>query len=262
MTCSAPLQPRPSPAAAAKASRGAISLLKAADARVLSLESELRQRDCELEAAREALALAQEAAARREAEAARLAAVISERGPDLDALTWRHRSEANEALILQLNEQVEALTRELAEVQRRAIDRAELEAAHASAAEAESRAAGLAAEREAVVAEVEAMQAALGELQRAAAADAGARARLGRLKAALEDTRTQVGRGCGGGLPVTCGRLVQPLETGGRRRREGPAPLARACMPCTPCRRPRWRGSSAMRRPKWWICASGWRVER
>lgn len=41
----APLEPRPAPAAAAKTSRGAISLIKAADSRILALEAEVRRRE-------------------------------------------------------------------------------------------------------------------------------------------------------------------------------------------------------------------------
>lgn len=47
LTATAPLEPRPAPAAQARTSRGAISLIKAADARILALEAELRRREAE-----------------------------------------------------------------------------------------------------------------------------------------------------------------------------------------------------------------------
>ena len=47
MTATAPLVPQPAPAAQARTSRGAISLIKAADARILSLEAEARRREAE-----------------------------------------------------------------------------------------------------------------------------------------------------------------------------------------------------------------------
>lgn len=48
MTITAPLEPCPAPAAAAKTSRGAISLIKAADSRILQLEADVRRREGEL----------------------------------------------------------------------------------------------------------------------------------------------------------------------------------------------------------------------
>lgn len=153
--------------------------------------------------------------------------MAGERCPDLDVLTWRHRNEAHEALILQLNGQVEALTRELSEVQSRAVDRSELAAAQAAAAEAEARAVAMGQEREGVAAEVEAMQAALAELQREASAEAGARARMGRLKASLEDARTQVHSwrwldGCW--LGVQAGDWLLPLVGAGTACTDGSPP--------------------------------------
>lgn len=59
MTASAPLEPRPAPAAAARTSFGAVSLIKAADSRILALEGELRRREGELAAASQQLAAAQ-----------------------------------------------------------------------------------------------------------------------------------------------------------------------------------------------------------
>ena len=99
--------------------------------------------------------------------------------PPANTCNLRHRSPC----------QVESLTAELVQVQERAVDRGELEAAHAARAEAESRAAGLVAEREGVAREVEGMQAALLRLQAEAAGEAGARTRLSRLRATLESVR-------------------------------------------------------------------------
>lgn len=59
ITLSAPLEPRPAPAAAAKTSRGAISLIKAADGRILQLEADVRRREGELAALNTQLAQAQ-----------------------------------------------------------------------------------------------------------------------------------------------------------------------------------------------------------
>lgn len=50
MAISRPLEPKPSPAAQAKTSKGALSLIKAADSRVLALEAELRRSEGELQA--------------------------------------------------------------------------------------------------------------------------------------------------------------------------------------------------------------------
>lgn len=47
----------------------------------------------------------QDALARRDAEIQRLSAQL-EQGPDVDALAQRYRNDANEAVILQLNQQV------------------------------------------------------------------------------------------------------------------------------------------------------------
>lgn len=87
--------------------------------------------------------------------------------------------------------QVEALTAELAGLQAQAVDRRALEAAQAARAQAEARANALAAERESVAKEVEAVQAALGRLQAEAAGEGAARARLGRLRATLEGVRAE-----------------------------------------------------------------------
>lgn len=51
------------------------------------------------------LTLSQEALARRDAETQRLSAQLAQ-GPDVDALAQRYRNDANEAVILQLNQQV------------------------------------------------------------------------------------------------------------------------------------------------------------
>lgn len=48
MTATAPMEPKPAPAAQARTSRGAISLIKAADGRILALEAELRRRESEM----------------------------------------------------------------------------------------------------------------------------------------------------------------------------------------------------------------------
>lgn len=47
----------------------------------------------------------QEEAARRDGEITRLSGQLSA-GPDVDTLAWQYRNEANEAVILQLNQQV------------------------------------------------------------------------------------------------------------------------------------------------------------
>lgn len=47
ITLTAPLEPRPAPVAAARTSRGAISLIKAADSRILALEADVRRREGE-----------------------------------------------------------------------------------------------------------------------------------------------------------------------------------------------------------------------
>lgn len=85
--------------------------------------------------------------------------------------------------------QVEALTAELVQVQERAVDRGLLQEAQEAARVSEARAAGLAAEREGVAREVEAMQAALRRLQAEAAGEAGVRQKMGRLRAILESVR-------------------------------------------------------------------------
>lgn len=59
LTATAPLEPRPAPAAQARTSRGAVSLIKAADARILALEAELRRREAEGAAQAEQLRQAQ-----------------------------------------------------------------------------------------------------------------------------------------------------------------------------------------------------------
>jgi hypothetical protein len=155
ITLSTPVQPRPAPAAAPKTSRGAISLIKAADSRILALEAEGRRRDAELDAVLEQLQQAkvggckpdahpaaaggcdtsgarlpcssqqhssrptlqaqqivlrclahadQDAVTRRDGEIQRLSVQL-ERGPDVDELAQRCRTEANEAVILHLNQQ-------------------------------------------------------------------------------------------------------------------------------------------------------------
>ena len=188
----------------------------------------------------------QDALAQRDAEIERLSALVA-RGPDVDRLAQQYRTEANEAVILQLNQQarqlgswrpgrssqgftetpvfeingapwvtwrvvawcegfgrlmgcirvcvalvqVEALTSELVEVQRRAVDRGDLEAAQQAQRQAEARASSLAAEREGVAREVEAMQAALVRLQQESAGEGAARQKLGRLRSTLEGVRAE-----------------------------------------------------------------------
>lgn len=151
MTATAPLEPKPAPAAAQRTSRGAISLIKAADGRILALEGDVRRREAEAAALQAQLVQAQvgcrvrrggggavgclplvahtrgtqpgagraycccctpsrpctrqEALARRDAEIARLGAAAAA-GPDVDGLAQRARNDANEAVILQLNQQV------------------------------------------------------------------------------------------------------------------------------------------------------------
>ncbi|PRW50911.1 basal body [Chlorella sorokiniana] len=190
MTITAPLEPRPSPAAAAKTSRGAISLIKAADSRILQLEADVRRREGELSELSGRLAQAQDAMARRDVEIQRLSVQLAQ-GPDVDALAQRYRNDANEAVILQLNQQVEALTAELTSVQERAVDRRTLEAAQQAQREAEARANALAVERESVAREVEAMQAALVRLQQEAAGEGAARRKLGALRSTLERVRAE-----------------------------------------------------------------------
>lgn len=69
------------------------------------------------------------------------------------------------------------------------MDRGLLQEAQEAARVSEARAAGLAAEREGVAREVEAMQAALRRLQAEAAGEAGVRQKMGRLRAILESVR-------------------------------------------------------------------------
>lgn len=71
------------------------------------------------------------------------------------------------------------------------MDRSALEAAQAVAAQAEARANALAAEREGVAREVEAVQAALVRLQAEAAGEGVARQKLGRLRSTLEGVRAE-----------------------------------------------------------------------
>lgn len=87
--------------------------------------------------------------------------------------------------------QVEALARELAEVQQHAVGRASLAAAEQAQRDAETRAEAQALEREGMAREVEEMQTALVDLQRQAAAEGAAQKKLARLKATLEDVRSQ-----------------------------------------------------------------------
>lgn len=86
---------------------------------------------------------------------------------------------------------MEALTAELMSVQERAVDRGTLEAAQQAQREAEARANALAAERESVAREVEAMQAALVRLQQEAAGEGAARRKLGTLRSTLERVRAE-----------------------------------------------------------------------
>ncbi|KAL4853675.1 Centrosomal protein [Chlorella vulgaris] len=188
--CTAPLEPRPAPAALAKTSRGGISLLRVADTRIASLEAAVRRQDAEAQDLQEKLQQAQDGLARREAEIARLSGLVAA-GPDVDRLAQQHRTAANEAVVLQLNQQVELLTGELSELQRRAVDRGTLEAAQQAQQQAEARASALAADRESVAREVEVMQAALVRLQQEAAGEGAARQKLGRLRATLEAVRNE-----------------------------------------------------------------------
>lgn len=80
---------------------------------------------------------------------------------------------------------------ELTGVQQRAVDRGTLEAAQAAQREAEARANALAAEREGVAREVEAMQAALVRLQQEAAGEGAARRKLGALRSTLDSVRAE-----------------------------------------------------------------------
>lgn len=59
MNLSLPVQQQPAPSAAAKTSRGAVSLIKAADSRILALEDEMRRQEAEREAVQEQLRQAQ-----------------------------------------------------------------------------------------------------------------------------------------------------------------------------------------------------------
>lgn len=132
----------------------------------------------------------QDGLARREAEIARLSGLMAA-GPDVDRMAQQHRTAANEAVVLQLNQQVELLTGELSELQRRAVDRGTLEAAQQAQQQTEARASALAADRESVAREVEHMQAALVRLQQEAAGEGAARQKLGRLRATLEAVRNE-----------------------------------------------------------------------
>lgn len=75
--------------------------------------------------------------------------------------------------------QVDALTQELTDLQRRAVDRGVLEAAEETRRQAEARAQAVEREREGIAAEVEEMQNALTRLQQEAGAETQARVRQG-----------------------------------------------------------------------------------
>ncbi|EIE18515.1 hypothetical protein COCSUDRAFT_49237 [Coccomyxa subellipsoidea C-169] len=100
--------PRPAPGSPAG---GGIDLLKAANTRVASLEAAMRSRDGQLAAAQAELQAMQEAVEKREVEIVRLGAEAATIR-DVDVTALQYRSEAQENLILQLNEQLEARLRE------------------------------------------------------------------------------------------------------------------------------------------------------
>lgn len=89
--------------------------------------------------------------------------------------------------------QVEALTQELTDLQRRAVDRGVLDAAEEARVQAEARAQAVEREREGIAAEVEEMQKALARLQQEAGAENQARVRQGARGRAC-------GMSCGGSM--------------------------------------------------------------
>lgn len=152
---------KPAPAAQARTSRGGISLIKAADQRILALEADLKRREGELQGLEQQLQRAQvctrllndaaasaarrtawdqdygcssplaafcadarragaaapgcqqEELSHRDGEIQRLSSQLGSSGPDVDRLAWQYRNEANEAVILQLNQQVGCCARQL-----------------------------------------------------------------------------------------------------------------------------------------------------
>ncbi|KAK9837964.1 hypothetical protein WJX74_008759 [Apatococcus lobatus] len=149
-------------------SRPSVDLLTLATARVQALETSLKQHAEAAEAVQQELKTCQDGIRRRDAEIARLGAV-AQAGCDVDALSLQYRSQAQEEMILQLNQQADALGAQLAEASAAAeghkASRTALKAAEHSKNEAEAKLRNALADNAAVAEEVGEMRLALMRLQ-------------------------------------------------------------------------------------------------
>ncbi|KAK9866494.1 hypothetical protein WJX84_000488 [Apatococcus fuscideae] len=135
---------------------------------VQALETSLKQHAEAAEAVQQELKTCQDGIRRRDAEIARLGAV-AQAGCDVDALSLQYRSQAQEEMILQLNQQADALGAQLAEASAAAeghkASRTALKAAEHSKNEAEAKLRNALADNAAVAEEVGEMRLALMRLQ-------------------------------------------------------------------------------------------------
>jgi hypothetical protein len=150
--------------------------VKAAAARVQTLEAELSEQRLQTQSHLEALRAAQAAAAGSAAEAARRRREAAGRAAGAEELALRYRARAQEDATRRMSGQVEELAAELAALRAAAVDPGELAAARAAAAAAEARAGAAARARRGLAEEVEGMRRELEALQHEAQAEASAKA--------------------------------------------------------------------------------------
>ncbi|DBA89546.1 hypothetical protein WJX79_004564 [Trebouxia sp. C0005] len=158
----------PKPASTASAALPNVNLLKTADDRVATLETDLKQKQQELTQVHEQLDTLQAVVKRRDDEIQRLAA-RAEKGPDANQMNLRYKNETNESIILQLNSQVDFMTSQMSEMQREVDDKLKIEAALKKAEqarkEADMKLRGAVAENDSITQEIAGMKVTLMKLQ-------------------------------------------------------------------------------------------------
>jgi hypothetical protein len=110
---------------------GSVDLMAVADARVVAEQRACAELRSELSRVERCLEQSQEAVAHREAEVRRIAKQL-EGGRDIDKLSMAARNDANEGVILNLNQQVDFLTAQLGNLEGEAVERQRAEAALAA----------------------------------------------------------------------------------------------------------------------------------
>eukprot|EP00803_Ostreobium_quekettii_P006651 evm.model.scf_534.11 EVM.evm.TU.scf_534.11 scf_534:64730-78765(+) len=121
MTISQPLEPL-SPKPAPQAKMEAIDLVRSADARIKGLEEQVVKYKHEADQLATQLEELKGSHAHKEQEIERLGSQLA-KGQDLERLDLQYRNEANESIIVNLNQQVDYLTAELAHLEGQVADK-------------------------------------------------------------------------------------------------------------------------------------------